>query len=250
MEPSAWDLARDAAASAGVELRPAGSPEAGEEILAVIRATWGLADLMPSEMVVALGASGNVPYGAYDDLGMVGFVLGWAGVDAEDGWHAHSHMLATLPDRRHKGVGYALKLAQRAHCLGQGIHLLRWTFDPMLARNAWLNLGKLGATADRFRRAYYGAMSDDLNAGDRSDRLMVRWDLDRTPGPRPPGEGTPRTAVPRDYPGLRATDPARAAAERDRVAGEIEARLAEGLVIAAFDRGTATYGFADPGTLS
>ncbi len=53
-------------------------------------------------------------------------------------------MLAALPERRHRGVGHALKLAQRAQCLDQDIHLVRWTFDPMIARNAWLNLGKLG----------------------------------------------------------------------------------------------------------
>jgi predicted GNAT superfamily acetyltransferase len=250
MERSPWDQAKDAATAAGVELRPAGSPEAATEVLAVVRATWGPADLMPAEMVVALGASGNVPYGAYDDHGMVGFVLGWAGVDPLDGWHAHSHMLATLPGRRHKGVGYALKLAQRAHYLDQDIHVVRWTFDPMLARNAWLNLGKLGATADRFRRTYYGAMSDELNAGDRSDRLVVRWDLDRTPGPRSPRAGAPSTTIPRDYPELRSSDPIAAAAERDRVAGEIETRLAQGMVVVAFDAPTAAYAFADPESLA
>ena len=67
---------------------------------------------------------------------MIGYVLGWAGVDPDDGLHLHSHMLAALPDRRHRGVGYALKLAQRAQALDQGIDLVRWTFDPLVARNA------------------------------------------------------------------------------------------------------------------
>ncbi len=246
MERSAWDLAHTAAAAAGVSLRPADSPVAGSEILDVIRATWGPNDLLPREMVIALGESGNVPYAAWDDAGIVGFVLGWAGVDPHDGLHAHSHMLAALPDRRHRGVGYALKLAQRAHCLDQDIHLVRWTFDPMLARNAWLNLGKLGATADRFRRNFYGDMSDDLNAGDRSDRLVVRWDLDREPRPSPMPEGAPRTTIPRDYPAVRAADPERARVERDRVAADIEARFADGLVVVGFDGATATYAFAYP----
>ena len=68
----------------------------------------------------------------------------------------HSHMVAAVPDRRHAGVGYALKLAQRASTLEQGIEMMRWTFDPMVARNAWFNLGKLGALADRFDPDFYG----------------------------------------------------------------------------------------------
>jgi len=60
----------------------------------------------------------------------------------------------------------------------------RWTFDPLVARNAWLNLGKLGAVADRFERAFYGEMTDEINRGDRTDRLVIRWDLDRDPIPR------------------------------------------------------------------
>ena len=83
------------------------------------------------------------------------------------------------------GLGEALKLAQRAQALDQGIHLVRWTFDPLLARNAWLNVGKLGAVIDGFERAFYGAMQDVLNAGERSDRAFIAWDLRREPGPRP-----------------------------------------------------------------
>ena len=98
----------------------------------------------------ALGSSGNISWGA-SRRRAVGFVLGWAGVD-EEGLHVHSHMVATVPDRRHAGVGYALKLAQRAQALEQGIHLVRWTFDPMVARNAWLNFGKLGTLCRRFAR--------------------------------------------------------------------------------------------------
>ena len=121
---------------------------------------------------------------------MVGFVLGWAGVDGE-GLHVHSHMLAALPERRHRGVGYALKLGQRAQALAQDIHVARWTFDPLVARNAWFNFGKLGAVADAFGRAFYGEMTDEINAGDRSDRLVVRWDLDLDPAPRPWPDGLP-----------------------------------------------------------
>ncbi len=144
-------------------------------------ATWGAFQLPPREVMTALAHSGNVPLGAYDGDRLVGFVLGWAGVD-EAGLHVHSHMLAALPERRHRGVGYALKLGQRAQALDQDIHVARWTFDPLVARNAWFNLGKLGAVADRFGRAFYGEMTDEINRGDRTDRLVVRWELDPEPG--------------------------------------------------------------------
>src|SRR4029453_1726815 len=84
-------------------------------------------------------------------------------------------------------VGYALKLAQRAQALDQGIAEIRWTFDPLVARHGYLNLSKLGALADRFDRNHYGAMVDEVNAGERSDRFTIRWDLGREPGPREVG---------------------------------------------------------------
>ncbi|MEP6973279.1 MAG: GNAT family N-acetyltransferase [Actinomycetota bacterium] len=176
-----WDRAEDAARVAGVQLRPLTTIEDADRILDVMIATWGNHQLLPREMIVALGHSGNTPYGAFDGDQMIGYVLGWAGVEPDDGLHMHSHMLATLPDRRHRGVGLALKMAQRAQCLEQGITLVRWTFDPLLSRNAHFNLTKLGAVADRFLPNFYGEMTDTLNAGERSDRLMVRWDLEREP---------------------------------------------------------------------
>lgn len=265
MDPPAWDLARAAARSAAVELRPLTALEQFDAAIEVMIATWGPHQLLPRELITALSHSGNVPWGAYDGDRLVGFVLGWSGVD-EGGLHVHSHMLAALPDRRHRGVGYALKLAQRAQALDQGIHLARWTFDPLVARNAWLNLGKLGAFADRFGRSFYGEMTDDLNRGDRTDRLVVRWELDREPHPRPVPEGlttvlaatgdvedpqpTPGTEpasrgaiveVPRDHAAIRGRDPDLAARWRDAVAGALETCLAAGLIVTGFDRERSAY---------
>jgi len=248
MTSEAWDLAHAAAATAGVSLRPLTSLEDADAILRVMIATWGEHQLLPREEIVALAESGNVPWGADAEGETIGYVLGWAGVDPDDGLHLHSHMLAALPDRRHRGVGYALKLAQRAACLDQGIHLVRWTFDPMISRNAWFNLGKLGVTGDRFRRNFYGEMADTLNAGERSDRLVVRWSLDRAPGPRTPPAVRETVAVPRDYDALRTADPAAAFAERDRVADALDDAFARGDVVVAFDGTAATYALAPEGS--
>ena len=74
------------------------------------------------------------------------------------------------------GVGFALKLHQRAWCLERGIATVTWTFDPLVSRNAYFNLRKLGALATAYGADFYGEMPDAINAGDRTDRLVVRWD--------------------------------------------------------------------------
>jgi predicted GNAT superfamily acetyltransferase len=258
-----WDLAREAARAAGVELRPLTTLRDADAVIEVMIATWGEHQLLPREVIRALAESGNVPYGAVADGELVGYVLGWVGVGPGEEPHVHSHMLAVRPGMRSRGVGYALKLAQRAQALEAGIRVVRWTYDPLQAANAKFNFGKLGVVADRFIRNCYGEMTDLLNRGDRSDRFLVRWDLDRPPGPRPmvPGperelvvargpaqapepvrvadpspeaEGSWRVDIPADLPGLRARDPGLVRAWRDATAEAFEACLSMGMVVAAF----------------
>jgi predicted GNAT superfamily acetyltransferase len=238
----AWVLARAAARGAGVELRPLPGVDDADLINGVIQVTWG-GQRIDREVIRALAASGNVCWGAFDGSELIGFVLGWAGVN-EVGLHVHSHMLAAVPDRRHRGVGYALKLAQRAQALEQQIWVVRWTFDPLLARNAWLNLGKLGAVVDGFTRDYYGAMTDDLNVGERSDRFMVRWDVVREPGPRSITGPSTQIPIPVDHQDLRARDPEEARRWRDDVAARVERAMARGEIGVAFDRERSCYLFA------
>jgi predicted GNAT superfamily acetyltransferase len=149
-ESEAWHRAHAAAAIPGVPLQALASVDDADRIVRVMEATW--AEAPPRDLIRALAGSGNAPIGAFDGADLIGFALGWAAVDPEDGLHMYSHMLAALPDRRHRGVGFALKLAQRALALDQGFRLMRWTFDPLVPRNAHLNLRKLGAIADRFER--------------------------------------------------------------------------------------------------
>lgn len=257
----AWRAAEQAAREAGVELRSCTSLEDADEILRIMVATWGEHQLVPREMIRALSDSGNRPYGAFRRGEMVGYVLGWMGAD-QDGPHVHSHMLAVAPDLRSRGVGYALKLAQRAQALEQGYRVVRWTFDPLQSRNAHFNINKLGVVCDRFHRNFYGAMTDVVNRGERSDRLVVRWDLDRAAGPRPipkgdevpvleangpddqprparaepiaPDGGSLRVCIPRDYAGLKERDARLAAEWRDVVGDVLEECFGHGAIVVAF----------------
>ena len=259
MSGRAWDRAHAAAGQAGVELWPLISVEDATAILRVMVATWG--EQIPRETIRALAGSGNVPWGAFDGDELVGYVLGWAAVEPVDGLHEHSHMLAALPGRRDGGLGYALKLAQRASCLDRGIALVRWTFDPLVARNAHLNINKLGATCDRFHRDYYGEMPDVINAGDRSDRLVVRWHLEAEPvpaatptnavvvvgsdgtadAPRPIVTGEDQGAevvsvqIPGDHPALRTADAGLASAWREAVGSALDEFVGGGYEVVAFD---------------
>lgn len=257
-----WNRAREAAIAAGVALRPLETLEDADRVLEVMISTWGEHQLLPRELVRALMDSGNEPWGAFDGERLVGYVLGFLGHDRE-GAHIHSHMLAVLPDRQSRGIGYALKLAQRASAVDRGIPCVRWTFDPLLSKNAFFNIAKLGAVCDRFHRDFYGQMSDALNRGDRSDRFLVRWDvvalgrgaageegavlLDREGPdelPRPvmrerPATGPARVRIPQDYQDLRRRDRGLALAWRDACAEAIEDCMAVGLVATGFTAGSA-----------
>jgi predicted GNAT superfamily acetyltransferase len=57
----------------------------------------------------------------------------------------------------------------------QGLDHITWTYDPLLSRNAYLNITKLGAVCNTYRRSEYGDMRDGLNAGLPSDRFQVDW---------------------------------------------------------------------------
>jgi len=237
-----------------------------DALISVMAETWGPYQLLPREVVRALGESGNMPWGAFEGSTLVGYVLGWAGVDAA-GLHLHSHMLAVLPGRRHGGVGFALKLAQRAQALEQGITVVRWTFDPLVARNAYFNLQKLGAVVDRFERDFYGEMTDELNRGERSDRFVVRWDLEREPGARDRDDGEPAVLLRRSSDGrpevVDATapaglvevpaekiDPELSVVWRDAVADVAERLLADGVHAIAFERERSAYLFAPESRLA
>ena len=109
----AWDVAGAAARRAGVDIRPLTELADADAVNGLIRTTWGGGSTVPRELIRALQASGSPPLGALAGDRLVGYALGFLGPDPS-GAHLHSHMLAVLPEFGSRGVGQALKLAQRA----------------------------------------------------------------------------------------------------------------------------------------
>jgi chorismate synthase len=136
---------------------------------------WGIADreVFPALALVPMIEVGGVLLGAFDGDRMAGFVFGFAGREQQQAI-LHSDMLAVRPEYRSAGLGCRLKLAQRERALAIGIERITWTFDPLQARNARLNFGKLGVIADSYRLDYYGATTSFLHQTG-TDRLWVTW---------------------------------------------------------------------------
>src|SRR6202163_4861152 len=183
------------------------------ELERLFAAVWERLDEPPigSDLMRALAHSGNYIAGARDGSRLVGGLVGWLGGtpphDTADrihdeqvhgftiGAHMHSHILGVIADVQVRGLGFELKQHQRRWCLDRGIKVVEWTTDPLVRRNAHFNLTKLGAEAREYLVNFYGEMIDGLNAGEESDRLLIRWRLDSEQVEAAAGGNAPEAAV-------------------------------------------------------
>lgn len=143
------------------------------------RAVWGLEDIEITsaiQMIATTLAGGFTHVAETADGRVVGFAYAFPALRGGVP-HLHSDMLAVLPDHQKRGVGVRLKWAQREEALARGLGFIAWTFDPLQARNAHLNLRRLGAVATEFLADAYGPTTSTLHHGLATDRLLVRWDL-------------------------------------------------------------------------
>jgi predicted GNAT superfamily acetyltransferase len=157
--------------------------ETPEEIAAVEnlqRQVWtgSETDIIPAHMLLAEVHNGGQALGAFVGTELVGVAFGFPGIySTPDGPRLkhHSHILGVLPSWNGKGVGFALKRAQWQVVRKQGIDRITWTYDPLLSRNAHLNIARLGGVCNTYLRSEYGEMRDGLNFGLPSDRFQVDW---------------------------------------------------------------------------
>jgi predicted GNAT superfamily acetyltransferase len=140
--------------------------------------TWRMTDyreVVPLHIMVAMVRGGGLLLGAFDGGELLGFVFGFLGLMGEGRLKHYSHMLAVLPQSEGRGIGQRLKWAQREAILARGLDMITWTYDPLEARNAFLNLAKLGVICRTYIRDLYGTLADGLNAGLPTDRFEVEW---------------------------------------------------------------------------
>ncbi|HEX2771811.1 MAG TPA: GNAT family N-acetyltransferase [Micromonosporaceae bacterium] len=266
----AWQCAGSAARRHGlrvVELHDLAQHHAAAALLCRIWRADTPDQVINADMIRAFAISGNYVVGAYRDDALVGAAIGFFGAG-----HLHSHITGVDPTAQSGGVGYALKQHQRAWTLARGIAEVCWTFDPLVRRNAYFNLHKLGALPTAYLPDFYGELTDGVNAGDASDRLYVAWRLDSrravaaahgkhndvdagalrgsaamlvdraSDGPAPvdsplPADGRPMlVAVPWDIEALRAHDQAASARWRQAVREALTAALAAGYRITGMAR--------------
>jgi predicted GNAT superfamily acetyltransferase len=144
------------------------------------RKTWGEAfgDVVPSSILKISQRIGGVAAGAFDDRdALVGFVFGMTGV--ENGVMVHwSDMLAVAPKVRNHGVGRRLKEFQRAEVAKVGVKVIYWTYDPLVARNAYLNFNVFGVRVSEYVPDMYGETRSPLHRGIGTDRLVVAWPVE------------------------------------------------------------------------
>lgn len=233
------------------------------------REVWGegFGQLVPASILEISTRLGGVVSGAFADDGeMAGFVFGLTGVqgDARVHW---SHMLAVREGLRGSGLGPALKRHQRDLLLRLDVTCCYWTYDPLVSRNAHINLNRFLARVDRYVEDMYGETGSALHRGLGTDRFVVRWDL-RPGSPDPfdprdpargelearlerhasapvadpggredaplPGGDAVRVAIPADIHAVRAADPERARAWRSATRRAFQRYLSEGWCVLGY----------------
>jgi len=130
-----------------------------------------------ANLLQALVHNGTYLSGAFIGDEIVAAAFAFPGVDKSGHLHLHSHMTAVREGFRNQGIGSAVKWHQRAWAMERGYDSIKWTFDPLVRRNAKLNIVKLGVQVFDYFPDFYGDLPDVLNAGDPTDRTMAYWEL-------------------------------------------------------------------------
>jgi chorismate synthase len=184
-----------------VDIRPLASHDERVACVELQRATWGadFTELVPPSLLYAVPKVGGVAAGAFDRGGaLLGFVFGITG--AERGRLVHwSDMVAVRADAQGRGIGRALKTYQRDTVARMGVAEIRWTYDPLVAKNAHLNFNHYGVRVLEYVQDVYGNDTRSvLHRGVGTDRFVVAWPVASgagtggaapaaAPAARPPG---------------------------------------------------------------
>ncbi len=234
-----------------VNVREVTTVEEYDQCIELQRAAFNLPDLeiSPRRHLIVSRMAGGWTLGAFVEGKLIGFVHHLAAVKGKDIF-GYSHMMAVNPAYQNLGVGARLKWAQRERALAEGRTFIKWTFEPMRARNAHFNLNRLGTVIREYSVNFYGT-DYNISAAEKaagvtgfdSDRLFASWELS---DPRvvalagredaPLGEPVQSIEIPADFASLMKSDPGAAKSEGRRVREEFLAAFRNGLVCRAFAR--------------
>lgn len=243
LSAEAWEAVRASESRAGVTIRVVEDQRGIADARTIFDAVWpplGGGTQLPPNLFVALLHAGGYACVAYVGEEPVAATMGFLG----EGRHIHSHMAGVLESYRDHMIGTAMKVHQRAWCLDRGIEKVIWTFDPLVKRNARLNIAKLGVDVEGYEPDYYGEMPDAINAGDPSDRVFAVWRLGSETAraalraPIPPIQaidGDRVIELPDDIVAIRQQDPTEAQRWRMRVREQMMAALAQGFTVRGLD---------------
>jgi predicted GNAT superfamily acetyltransferase len=190
------EAAARAAKDARVVVRELESLAELEAMIALFDEIWEPDAGNPSvrlDLLRAMTKAGNYASGAYDVASgaLLGACVGFFGPPSRA--ELHSHIAGVRAAGLGRSVGFALKVHQRAWCLRRDVRVIAWTYDPLIRRNAYFNLVKLGARPVEYLRNFYGVMEDVINGGTETDRMLVHWEL-RSPAAAEASAGRPRPA--------------------------------------------------------
>lgn len=244
-----------------LSFRPVHTSSDAQELVHVLDEVWGGwtgAAGVQESMVIALAHAGNYTELAERDGKPVGAALGFFGQPL--GQVLHSHIVGVTPGAAGYGVGEEMKRRQKSWCLERSITTITWTFDPLISRNAYFNIAKLGAMPTDYLVDFYGELPDGRNAGQATDRMLISWNLaeesSRSPKPLKPlrsvlradKHGAPAVdtlprdcrhvtlQVPRDIEQIRREDPALSHLWRTALRDSMLGLLRAGWKITGFDK--------------
>ena len=163
----------------GFRFRRLEKPEEFRQVEEVEGAVWGgesASPTLPVPLLRALQDNGGLVLGAFADIYLAGFAVSMIGWDGATLYH-YSHLTAVRPEYQNHHLGFQLKSFQRDEVLKLGLSEVRWAFDPLQSRGAWLNVRRLGAKPDRYFTHYYGQLADALNQGVETDRMRAVWSI-------------------------------------------------------------------------
>jgi predicted GNAT superfamily acetyltransferase len=163
-----------------LRIQLAHSPADAALISQVFDEVWSVKTMVSPEIIVASlhnGAYGSVVWDGDSPVAAAFAIVGKSLTKQAGELNLHSHAAGVVRSHAGRGIGAELKMHQWQWARENGFATITWSFDPLVRRNAWFNMVKLGVRVTNYYQNFYGELEDGINAGEQSDRVLVRWQV-------------------------------------------------------------------------